>query len=89
MITYPRQRGGTDRGCTAVYWLRMPLLWPYINLYLLESGTGWTIIDTGIRGPETRSLWQQITDTHLKGKPLSNPCTHMHPDHTGQAGFLS
>ena len=96
MITYPfgktPEPGELIEVAPAVYWLRMPLPMSlnHINLYLLESGTGWTIIDTGIRGPETRSLWQQIADTHLKGKPVERIlCTHMHPDHTGQAGFLS
>ena len=73
MITYPfgktPEPGELIEVAPAVYWLRMPLPMSlnHINLYLLESGTGWTIIDTGIRGPETRSLWQQIADTHLKG----------------------
>ena len=96
MITYPfgktPEPGELIEVAPAVYWLRMPLPMSlnHINLYLLESGTGWTIIDTGIRGPETRSLWQQIANTHLKGKPVERIlCTHMHPDHTGQAGFLS
>ena len=66
MITYPfgktPEPGELIEVAPAVYWLRMPLPMSlnHINLYLLESGTGWTIIDTGIRGPETRSLWQQI-----------------------------
>ena len=38
-----------------VHWLRMPLPMSlnHINLYLLEGNSGWTIVDTGIRGEET------------------------------------
>ena len=74
-----------------VKWLQMPLPMSlnHINLYLIEEDDGWVIIDTGIRGEETRDLWLKIFDTALGGKPVSKIlCTHMHPDHTGQAGFL-
>ncbi len=75
-----------------VYWLRMPLPMSlnHINLYLLEGGDGWTIVDTGIRGEETRGHWRTIFANCLGGKPVNQIiCTHMHPDHTGQAGFLT
>lgn len=75
-----------------VYWLRMPLPMSlnHINLYLLEGNHGWTIIDTGIRGEDTRDHWHTIFENCLGGKPVNQViCTHMHPDHTGQAGFLT
>lgn len=75
-----------------VYWLQMPLPMSlnHINLYLLEGDTGWTIVDTGIRGAETRDYWLEIFDKSLGGNPVEQIiCTHMHPDHTGQSGFLS
>ncbi len=75
-----------------VFWLRMPLPMSlnHINLYLLEGDTGWTIVDTGIRGPETQHLWLELFKNELGSKPVEQIiCTHMHPDHTGQAGFLS
>jgi len=96
MLTYPFAEppvyGSTQEVAPGVYWLRMPLPMSlnHINLYLLEGNKGWTIVDTGIRGRETRDYWHQIFDTSLKGKPVTQIiCTHMHPDHTGQAGFLS
>jgi glyoxylase-like metal-dependent hydrolase (beta-lactamase superfamily II) len=76
---------------SGVYWLQMPLPMSlkYINLYLIEDDTSWVIVDTGIRGNETETLWKQIIGTQLGGKPVSKViCTHMHPDHTGQSGFL-
>lgn len=75
-----------------VFWLRMPLptSLDHINLYLLEDEGGWVCVDTGIRGQETREIWAQMAKTSLGGKPITRIiCTHMHPDHTGQAGFLS
>jgi len=44
-----------------VHWLRMPLpfLLDHINLWLLEDGAGWTIVDTGIDSAATRALWSR------------------------------
>lgn len=75
-----------------IFWLRMPLPMSlnHINLYLLEEADGWTCVDTGIRGAETRRLWEELAANSLHGKAITRIiCTHMHPDHTGQAGFLS
>ncbi len=95
-LTYPFDEspayGKVKEVAEGVYWLRMPLPMSlnHINLYLLEGNKGWTIVDTGIRGDETRNYWHDIFETCLKGKPVTRIiCTHMHPDHTGQAGFLS
>jgi glyoxylase-like metal-dependent hydrolase (beta-lactamase superfamily II) len=84
--------GTTMEVASGVYWLRMPLPMSlnHINLYLIEGIKGWTIIDTGIRGEETRKHWETIFRENLGGKPVNQIiCTHMHPDHTGQAGFLT
>ncbi|HKI73456.1 MAG TPA: MBL fold metallo-hydrolase [Pseudomonadales bacterium] len=87
----PPPFGTTMELAPGVFWLQMPLPMSlkYINLYLLEDTDGWTVVDTGIRGEDTRELWRQIFDTQLGGKPVTRViCTHMHPDHTGQAGFV-
>ena len=95
-LTYPfpnpPEFGTTLEVASGVFWLRMPLPMSlnHINLYLVEGNKGWTIIDTGIRGAETRDYWHTIFDTAMGGKPVTQViCTHMHPDHTGQAGFLT
>lgn len=75
-----------------VYWVRMPLpmALDHINLYLLEDDAGWYIVDTGMRGEDKQKYWQQIFDTALGGKPVIGVIvTHMHPDHIGQAGWLT
>jgi glyoxylase-like metal-dependent hydrolase (beta-lactamase superfamily II) len=63
-----------------IYWLRMPLPFQlnHINLWLLEDEGGYTIVDTGIGNPETRSLWEKI----FEGKSIKRVIvTHYHPDH--------
>lgn len=74
-----------------IYWLRMPLPFAldHINLWVLEDGNGWTIIDTGLARDETKDLWR----THLDGAFADRPVeriivTHFHPDHIGNAGWL-
>jgi len=94
-LEYPYQTapapGTSLEVASGVRWLRMPLPMSldHINLYLIEDTDGWYIIDTGIRGQETQDLWLDIISNELGGKPVKRIiCTHMHPDHTGQAGFL-
>ncbi|HCX14253.1 MAG TPA: MBL fold metallo-hydrolase [Rhodospirillaceae bacterium] len=75
-----------------LHWLRMPL--PYalnhINLWVLDDGDGWTVVDTGLCTSETQGLWKQIFAVPLKDKPLLRViCTHFHPDHIGLAGWLA
>lgn len=78
--------------CPGIHWLRMPLplALDHINLYLVDGGDGWYVIDTGIRGGEVRRLWERIFQERLGGRPvLGVVVTHMHPDHVGQAGWLT
>lgn len=74
-----------------VKWLRMPLPFAlnHINLWVLDDGEGWTLVDTGINTPDTRNLWNVLFAGPLKDKPVSRVlCTHFHPDHIGLAGWL-
>jgi glyoxylase-like metal-dependent hydrolase (beta-lactamase superfamily II) len=75
-----------------ILWLRLPL--PYaldhVNIYLIEDGTGWAAIDTGINSPNTRAIWESILDDQLGGRRLTRVIvTHFHPDHVGLAGWLT
>jgi glyoxylase-like metal-dependent hydrolase (beta-lactamase superfamily II) len=75
-----------------VRWLRMPLPFAldHINLWLLEDGPGWTIVDTGIAMAQTRELWAQIFAERLGGLPVTRVIvTHYHPDHIGLADWLT
>ena len=74
-----------------VLWLRMPLPFAldHINLWLLEDGAGWTIVDAGYALPETTALWERIFAEWLGGRPVTRVIvTHYHPDHIGLAGWL-
>lgn len=81
----------TDVG-GGVLWLRMPLPMAslnHINLYVLDGGDSWTIVDTGLRFDAIRSLWEQLLAGPLAGKPVAQVvATHFHPDHLGMAGWL-
>lgn len=75
-----------------VHWVRMPL--PYaldhINLWALEDGDGWTLVDTGVGNPATVRRWQRLWAREGGRRPLNRVIvTHMHPDHVGMAGWLT
>ena len=75
-----------------VRWLRMglPFALDHINLWLLEDGPGWTIVDCGISNDATKAAWEQVFATALQGKPVVRViATHMHPDHIGLAHWLT
>lgn len=75
-----------------VFWIRMPLpiSLNHINLWLLEDGDGWMIVDTGMATDESREIWRALFEKHLDGKPVTRVLgTHMHLDHIGLAGWLT
>src|SRR5260370_33006860 len=83
--------GETVAIAPGVHWLRMPLPFAldHINLWLLEDGPGWTIVDTGYAMPRTKELWEQIFAARLGGLPVARVIvTHYHPDHIGLADWL-
>ena len=90
-VAAPPRPGETLAIAPGVQWLRMPLPFAldHINLWLLEDGPGWTIVDTGIATARTKELWEQIFAERLGGLPVSRVIvTHYHPDHIGLADWL-
>ena len=74
-----------------IYWIRLPIPFEldHINVWLLEDGDGYTLVDTGIYSNRTREAWQQIFEEVLKDRPIKRiVVTHFHPDHFGLARWL-
>lgn len=75
-----------------ILWLRMPLPFAlsHINLWLLEDGPGWVIVDTGVSTDDTKSVWRETFSGAMGNRPVTAVVvTHLHPDHVGCAGWLT
>jgi glyoxylase-like metal-dependent hydrolase (beta-lactamase superfamily II) len=95
-LTYPYpahpQPGTTIEVAPGVRWLTMPMggSLNHINLYLLADRDGWWVVDTGLALPSIAELWRDVFRRELGGKPVIGViCTHMHPDHVGQAKMIT
>jgi len=96
VVTHPHgdrvpQPGEAIPVAPGIWWIRMPL--PYaldhINLWILEDGDGFTLVDCGFGSPETFALWERHFTGVMAGRPVKNVVvTHYHPDHVGCAGWL-
>ena len=74
-----------------VLWIRLPLpmALDHVNVYALDDGDGWTVVDTGLSSKKTRAIWQALMAGPLAGKPIARVVvTHHHPDHVGNAGWF-
>ena len=75
-----------------VCWIRMPL--PYalnhINLWTLDEGEGFAVVDTGTRTEDGAAVWHELFSALPAGQvPTRVFVTHMHPDHVGMAGWIT
>ncbi|WGF86990.1 MBL fold metallo-hydrolase [Marinivivus vitaminiproducens] len=69
--------------------LRLPFALNHVNVWAVEDGPGWALIDTGIADEPTRALWPELLAGALGGRPVTRViATHFHPDHMGMAGAL-
>jgi hypothetical protein len=62
----------------------------HINLWALDDGAGWAVVDTGVRNEETVLVWREVFANSPDKRPLTRVfVTHMHPDHVGMAGWMT
>ena len=95
-LTYPLettpQFGEAVDIAPGVKWMRMPLggSLAFINVWAIEDGDGWTVVDTGMHNDETCEAWRRLFETALGGRPVTRVIvTHLHPDHVGVAGWIT
>ncbi len=94
-LSYPFEApeiGETLEVAPGIHWFRqkLPFHLDHINLWLLEDGNGWTVVDTGIKLDESKEAWRNIQKTTMAGRPIKRVIvTHLHPDHVGLAGWLA
>jgi glyoxylase-like metal-dependent hydrolase (beta-lactamase superfamily II) len=87
----PPAPGRTIEVAPGIMWARLalPFLLDHVDIYFIDDGHGWALIDTGLGNAATKLAWQPLLDGLLRERPLTRIiATHFHPDHVGAAGFL-
>ncbi len=94
-LDYPLHQGPppgtTIEIVPGVHWVRMALPFPpdHINLWLIEDGAAWAIVDCGLAREETKAAWEQVFAATLDGRKVTRLfVTHFHPDHLGLGTWL-
>lgn len=92
IINEAPEPGSATKVADGVYWLRFALPMKgldHINLWALKDGDRWVIIDTGIADKNSKAIWEDHFENLMGGRPIGRViCTHLHPDHTGLAGWI-
>ncbi len=91
-LAYPFEApepGGAVEVAEGVLWMRLPLpmTLDHVNVYALDDGDAWTVIDTGMNWRGCRDGWAALRAGPLAGRDVARVIvTHHHPDHMGLAG---
>ena len=88
----PPAVGQPQQVAEGIWWVRLPLPFAldHINVWLLEDGEGFALVDCGAGTPEVQALWNSMIEDFLQGRPITRIInTHCHPDHIGMTGLLS
>lgn len=87
----PPAEGEAIEVANGILWIRLPLplALDHVNVYALDDGDSWTIVDTGMSSERSLSIWGKLLEGPLGGKPVRRVIvTHHHPDHVGLAGWF-
>lgn len=87
----PPAEGEATEVAPGILWMRLPLpmALDHVNIYALDDGDGWTVVDTGFHSRRGVALWERLLAGPLRGRPMRRVIgTHHHPDHIGMAGWL-
>lgn len=87
----PPAPGAVTKVAPGILWARLPLPFrlDHVNIYLIEDGDGFAVVDTGIADRQAREAWQALLAGPLDGRRVTRLIvTHFHPDHIGLAGWL-
>lgn len=87
----PPENGTAVEVAEGILWIRMPLpmALDHVNIYALDEGDSWTLIDSGVHSKKSVRMWETLLADTLGGKPVGRVIlTHHHPDHVGMAGWF-
>lgn len=87
----PPTPGETIEVAPGIHWIRLPLPFAldHVNVYLLEDGDGWTVVDCGLNKEATKAVWERVFDRLLGERPVRRVIvTHFHPDHMGLCRWM-
>ncbi len=88
----PPGEGEAVEVAPGVLWLRLPLpmALDHVNVWALDDGESWTVVDTGFHSRRGVALWERLLAGPLGGRPVGRVIvTHHHPDHVGMAAWFT
>src|SRR5271154_1934545 len=87
----PPEAGRTIEVAPGILWARLalPFLLDHVNIYFIDDGDGWALIDTGLGDAATQAAWQPLLDAVLADRPLTRIIpTHFHPDQRAPSSLI-
>jgi glyoxylase-like metal-dependent hydrolase (beta-lactamase superfamily II) len=75
-----------------IFWSRiaLPFRLNHVNVYVIDDGSSWNIVDTGLSNKATQETWERLLSGRMAGRTISKIIvTHHHPDHVGLASWLA